>query len=272
MLLCDRSKPIVRLRPEQEGKSLPRRIAIWSAKGGSGKTTCTLHLAAALAERDARVLLIDVDPQAGLTRLLHQKRCDGFIEALSVPTGLAPILVPTEIAGVHALAANPDLSAAQTLAAHPSPDGLLDDALGQLAPGRWDFVLLDCGPGVDRLTILALSAAREHLAPIEPEPLSLGSLPDSLDLADAVRKRLAPRLAPSRILLSRVRDDPGSIQRCEELRDRFSTAVLAGQIPEDAALRCESPPTTFHRSDRFALAAFDRLAGELLEEPRCRPD
>ncbi|MBW2273671.1 MAG: ParA family protein [Deltaproteobacteria bacterium] len=244
-----------------------RRIAIWSAKGGCGKTTVAANLAVAFARRSRRVLLLDLDPQACLLRAFGEEAAATLHPIMTGGAQLAECVRPTERGGVHLVAASPDLDTEEQLRTlGPGAEQLLDRSLEALDPQLWDLLLLDCPPGVNRLAVSALVAAREHLAPVEPSTLSLGTVAATLDLAEAVRSRPNSELAPTRILLSRV--DRGA-PALRELHEHHPGAVLETVIPNFSEASRQSArldPVLVHGVNDPALRAFDDLAAELLRK------
>jgi chromosome partitioning protein len=244
-----------------------RRIAVWTAKGGTGKTTAALNLGAALALAGVRVLLVDLDAQATLTRGLGLEPADGILAAMRGEGVLGALVQATKIGGLDVIPGGPEMARAEkALVGEPGAEKLLALALERLPRRRWDVVLLDCPPGVSIVSVGALVAAGEHLAPIDPTPYSVAGLSDALELAEAVRKRLNPKLAPSRILLSRVPRTRAARLTSEGLREKLGDRVLRVEIPERAAVvdaaALHQPIVTF-APDSPAAAAFRELAEEI---------
>lgn len=245
-----------------------RRIAFFSTAGGGGKTTTVINLAAALAERGLRILIVDLDPQAALLRAFGQQPKSPLYSALWENEGLGRWVQPTEFAGVFLLTASPDLDTDERLLrAGPRAERRLRQALGALCEGSWDFLLLDCGSGVTRLSVAALAVAHEVIAPIEPSPISIGSLSGTLEFADAVRRQENPELGPARILVSRMTDHQSAQAASDAIRDRFESLVLTSEIPQSQAVAEASahfePVLTFEQ-DGPAAIAYRGLASELI--------
>lgn len=165
-----------------------RRIAIFLGKGGVGKTTTAVHLAAGLAQRGSRVLLIDTDTQGQVSTLLGVRPAAGLAEVITI--GLRP-----EIAIVPArerlwlLAGGQGLAGVKRLIVRKDPYGehVLANTLAQLE-NQYDFVILDTSPGWDTLNINVLFYAEEILTPVSLEALTLQSLDDFQENLTAIQR------------------------------------------------------------------------------------
>jgi chromosome partitioning protein len=200
-----------------------RTIAVINQKGGVGKTTTAHNLGAGLARLGRRALLVDADPQGHLTTAMGcdaPARKGGLYEALVgeaapqdvVCVGEGPDLVPGALA----------LSGIESrLSAAPGREGLLRRVLEGL-PG-YDVAIIDCPPNLGLLTLCALCAADEALAPMQAEFLAMQGLAALLETLRAVRARFHPGLALTGILLTRF-DTRRKL--CREVADR-----LAGHLP-----------------------------------------
>lgn len=244
-----------------------RTVALYTSKGGTGKSTVAANLAAALAARGRRVLVLDVDAQASASRLLGVEPSEGLLDVLRAGQGLEGLVQKTPLEGVELVAGSAELSRAErVLGREPGAERLLAVALEALPRRRWEFLLVDCPPGVGLLSVGALAAVHEHLAPVEPSFLAVAGLGDALALSDAIRARLNPKLGPTRLLLSRVARTRAARLTSEGLREKFGALVLQASIPERAVVveaSARRSPVVTHAPASAAAAAFRALAEEV---------
>jgi chromosome partitioning protein len=177
---------------------MTRIIAFFNQKGGTAKTTSTLNVAAALAERGHRVLAIDLDPQASLTMAVGidigalQVSIYDLLLDESLP--LADVVIGSSVPGVDLIPSHPDLAAAELeLLNVLERERQLDYRFRAADLSRYDFVLIDSPPALNVLAVNILVAADELVIPIEPHPLSLMVLRRLFETINRVR-RLNPRL------------------------------------------------------------------------------
>ena len=157
---------------------MTRLIAFFNQKGGTAKTTSTLNVAAALAERGRRVLMMDLDPQASLTMAtgvdVAGLNLSVYDLLLDEDVGIADVAVATSIPGVAIAPSHPDLAAAELeLLNELERERQLDYRLRSADLGAYDYVLVDSPPALNIISINILVAIRELVIPIEPHPLSL---------------------------------------------------------------------------------------------------
>jgi chromosome partitioning protein len=181
---------------------MARVIAVVNQKGGVGKTTTVLNLGAALAGRNRRVLLLDLDPQECLTgalkvpspedgRSMHEVLTAG----LDITQTLREVPGSTLFSSLTLVPAGPDLAEAEVrLIGEAGGQMVLREAIEGLAR-RYDYILIDCPPSLSVLTLNALVAAREVLIPVQCEYFALRRLPAMLRTVEKVRKRINRNLA-----------------------------------------------------------------------------
>ncbi|MEP9384194.1 ParA family protein [Nocardioides sp. KR10-350] len=233
-------------RPPMQRPEATRVIVAANQKGGVGKTTSTVNIAAALVQLGQRVLVIDLDPQGNASTALnveHLQGTPGTYEILVDGTPLADVVTSApELPGLDVVPATIDLAGAEIeLVSVVAREARLQKALrnhprvGDAATAgeeRWDYVIIDCPPSLGLLTINALVAGAEVMIPIQAEYYALEGLGQLLKTVDMVRAHLNPGLAVSSILITmydaRTRLAAGV---ADEVREHFGDQVLRTYIP-----------------------------------------
>lgn len=215
---------------------MPRIVAFFNQKGGTAKTTSTLNVAAALAERGCSVLAVDLDPQASLTMALgvNVAQIEQSVYDLLIDESvrLADIVLPTRISGVRLAPSHPDLAAAELeLLSVLERERQLQRALPGADPANYDFILIDSPPALNIISINILVTVGELVIPIEPHPLSLMVLDRLFETVSKVR-RLNPDLRVAGFLPTKVHHSSRLVaDMLDALQARFPDVPLLPAVP-----------------------------------------
>jgi chromosome partitioning protein len=249
-------------------------LAVVNQKGGVGKTTTAVNLAACLAGLGRRVVLLDCDPQSAASRWLGAAKRPGGRPFLEEVFGghavLGEAVQATSIPRLSLVPASPELAVqARLLAAELAGETVLALHLRRELPAEYDQVVIDAPPELGMLSVNALVAATELLIPVSPDPLAIAVLDPLLDTIERVRERLNPSLRIAGILPVRVRAATRVARRSlDELAARFPALLLPVQI-RDTVRAAEAPAHHLalaeYRPGSSAAQDYGALAAWLVE-------
>jgi chromosome partitioning protein len=287
------------LEPRRARHEKTRVIVIANQKGGVGKTTTAINLGTALAAVGKQVLVIDVDPQGNASTGLGISKHQRSVSIYEVITGHAPLheaIVPTQIPGLHVIPATPELAGAEMeLVGVPRRSFRLRDSLdtylhkftdtGEKSEStavstdvtkltQYDYILIDCPPSLNLLTINAMTAASGLLVPLQCEFFALEGLSQLLRTIDLVRGSLNPGLEIQGVVLTMFdKRNNLSEQVAEDVRKHLGEKVYQTIIPRNVRIS-EAPshglPALLYDLKSAGSQAYIKLAGEMIQREKSR--
>ena len=262
--------------------SMGRVLAVVNQKGGVGKTTTAINLSAAIALEGLRTLLIDCDPQANSTGGYGLSRDEARKSTYDILIGestLAEATLPTEIETLRIVPSSKNLIGANVeLIQHDRRAYKLRESL-EAERSKYDYIILDCPPALDLLTLNALVAADRLLVPMQAEYFALEGISELIHTLERVREAFNPPLEIEGVLLTMYDDRTNLAQQVREnLRNFFKEKLLNTAIPRNVRL-AEAPsygkPVQLYDPRSRGAESYRDLAAELLkrneiESPRAR--
>jgi len=263
--------------------SATRTLAIANQKGGVGKTTTAINLGTALASIGERTLVIDLDPQGnastGLGIAIEGRPRTSF-DVLTGGTGLLECALPTAVPNLYVVPANSDLVGVDGALTDANRPYRLRDAVSAMAARQrslppeetFRYVLIDCPPSLNLLTLNALSAANAVLVPVQCEFFALEGISQLKESIDQIRSTLNPALEIQGVVLT-MHDARTSLSKevAQEVRQFFGPKVYETIIPRNTRV-AEAPshgkPILLYDFDCAGSQAYIRLATEIIERER----
>lgn len=256
-----------------------RTIAIANQKGGVGKTTTAVNVAAYLAERNRRVLLVDIDPQGNATTGLGVERGEletSIYDVLVEGVPAVDAVRPTRVEGLHVIGATADLAGAEIeLVSRDGREHILKEALAGLVE-RYDYIWIDCPPSLGLMTLNALVAADGVFIPVQCEYYALEGLSQLMRTIGKVQASLNMGLQLDGIVLTMFDARTNlAIQVVDEVKKHFRGHVLSTIVPRNVRLS-EAPshgrPISRYDPRSRGAEVYRQLAEEILERREGRAE
>lgn len=260
---------------KEHGRSMSKVIAVANQKGGVGKTTSAVNIAASLGAKGKNTLLVDIDPQGNSTsgvgfdrRSLETTSYDILINGAKGQDAVRQ----TAFAGLSVIPSSADLAAAEIeLADIPAREAVLKNALAPLR-AAYDFILIDCPPSLGLITTNALNAADSVLIPVQCEYYALEGLSQLMNSVQAVKRRYNDRLELEGVLLTMYDGRLNLTQQVvTEIKKYFPRKVFSTVIPRTVRLS-EAPsygqPILYYDRGNKGAQAYSALTDEILKKNR----
>ena len=260
---------------KEHGRSMSKVIAVANQKGGVGKTTSAVNIAASLGAKGKNTLLVDIDPQGNSTsgvgfdrRSLETTSYDILINGAKGQDAVRQ----TAFAGLSVIPSSADLAAAEIeLADIPAREAVLKNALAPLR-AAYDFILIDCPPSLGLITTNALNAAGSVLVPVQCEYYALEGLSQLMNSVQAVKRRYNDRLELEGVLLTMYDGRLNLTQQVvTEIKKYFPRKVFSTVIPRTVRLS-EAPsygqPILYYDRSNKGAQAYSALTDEILKKNR----
>ena len=260
---------------KEHGRSMSKVIAVANQKGGVGKTTSAVNIAASLGAKGKNTLLVDIDPQGNSTsgvgfdrRSLETTSYDILINGAKGQDAVRQ----TAFAGLSVIPSSADLAAAEIeLADIPAREAVLKNALAPLRAAN-DFILIDCPPSLGLITTNALNAADSVLIPVQCEYYALEGLSQLMNSVQAVKRRYNDRLELEGVLLTMYDGRLNLTQQVvTEIKKYFPRKVFSTVIPRTVRLS-EAPsygqPILYYDRSNKGAQAYSALTDEILKKNR----
>jgi chromosome partitioning protein len=249
-----------------------RVLAVVNQKGGVGKTTTTVNLATAMAAVGRRVLIVDADPQGNASTgfgIARAERGAGCYELMFDGASVEELAVPTVVPNLSLITSSADLAGAEIqLVNEPKRESRMREALERSAK-NFDYILIDCPPSLNLITLNALVAANGLLVPLQPEFYALEGMTSLLQTVEAVRERFNPALEIQGVVLT-MYDKRNSLSDAvaNDVREFFKDKVYETVIPRNVRVS-EAPsygkPVLLYDLKCAGSRAYMMLASELLK-------
>ena len=245
-------------------------LSVSNQKGGVGKTTTAINISAGLALKDKKVLLIDLDPQGNATSGLNiEKNNMGIYDVMINGEDISSVIMETEVKNLYIIPSNIDLSGATVeMVSLKSRESLLKNALSKIE-NDFDYIIIDCPPSLDLLTVNAFTATDKIIVPIQCEYYALEGLGQLVNTIMLIKKRLNPALDIDGVVCTMFDSRTNlSQQVVDEVKKHFSKKVYKTHIPRNVRL-AEAPsfgePIQVFDAYCPGALAYKALCAEIIE-------